>query len=116
MLFSAETDYFVSNRAIIEFVKKAPAAKLLTVPDSYHELLQERPPIRDACRKVICDFFSQKSDSVALVEPCYPLESFDPKTPTYTVTELAVRGAGLVLSAVGIIAGCAMILAGDRRR
>ena len=97
-------------------VKKAPAMKLFTVPDSYHELLQEKEPIREACRKVICDFFTQKSDSVSLVEPCYPLESFDPHTPTYSLTELVIRGAGLALAAVGVIAGFAMILGGDRKR
>lgn len=110
---SAETDYFVHNRAMIEFVKQAPAAKLFTVPDSFHELLQEKEPIRDACRKVICDFFTQKSDSVALVEPCYPLVNFDAaNTSLYSVPELVGRAVGLALAAVGVVAGCAMILGG----
>lgn len=101
------------NRAIIEFVKKAPAAKLFTVPESYHELLQEKEPIRDACRKVICDFFTQKSDSVAQVEPCYPLVNFDAaSTPLYSTPELIGRAVGLVLATAGIVAGCAMILGG----
>lgn len=116
LLRSAETDYFVNNRAIIEFVKKAPAAKLFTVPESYHELLQEKEPVREACRKVICDFFTQKSDSVAQVQPCYPLVDFDAaSTPLYSVAELIGRGAGLVLATVGIVAGCAMILGGRSR-
>ena len=110
---SAETDYFVYNRAIIEFVKRAPAAKLFTVPDSFHELLQEKEPIRDACRKVICDFFTQKSDNVALVEPCYPLVNFDAaSTPLYPVPEVIARGVGLALATMGLVAGCAMILGG----
>lgn len=100
----------------MEFVKKAPAAKLFTVPGTYHELLQEKPEIRSACRKVIADFFLQKSDSVVLVEPCYPLQSFDAsQTPLFTYTELIMRGAGLALAAVGVVAGCAMILAGRSR-
>lgn len=101
------------NRGIIEFVKQAPAAKLFTVPESFHELLQEKEPIRDACRKVICDFFTQKSDSVALVEPCYPLVNFDAaSTPLYSVPELLGRALGLTLATVGVVAGCAMILGG----
>lgn len=101
------------NRAIIEFVKRAPAAKLFTVPESFHELLQEKEPIRDACRKVIFDFFTQKSDSVALVEPCYPLVNFDAaSTSLYSVPELIARGVGLVLATMGLVAGCAMILGG----
>jgi hypothetical protein len=107
---SAETDYFVYNRAIVEFAKKAPSARLFTVPDSYHELLQEKEHTRDACRKVICDFFTQKSDSVTHVDPCFPLERFDITTPTYSVPELVGRGVGLVLAAVGVVAGLAMIL------
>lgn len=115
-MYSAETDYFVSNRAIMEFVKKCPAARLFTVPGTYHELLQEKPEVRDACRKVICDFFLQKADSVSLVEPCYPLEPFDAdRTPLFTYTELIMRGAGLVLAAVGIVAGCSMMLTGRSR-
>jgi hypothetical protein len=128
----------------VAFAKKAPAAKLLTVPDSYHELLQEREPVRDATRKVISlptcihtyipaylpnsptyylpitlkvisDFFSQKSDSVALVEPCFPLLEYDRSRPMYSVPELIGRGGGLLLAAVGFLAGIAMIL-GDRKR
>jgi hypothetical protein len=106
----------VSNRAIVEFVKKLPSAKLLTVPGTYHELLQEKQEIRDACRKVILDFFTQKSDSVALVEPCYPLENFDASTAVlYSYPELMLRGAGLLLAAVGVVAGCAMVLGGRGR-
>jgi hypothetical protein len=113
---SAETDYFVSNRGIMEFVKKAPATRLFTVPGTYHELLQEKPEVRDACKKVICDFFLQKSDSVQLVEPCYPLEVCDTNTkPLFTYKELLMRGAGLMLAAVGVVAGCSMILAGGKR-
>jgi len=115
LILSAETDYFVNNRAIVAFAKKAPAAKLLTVPDSFHELLQEREPVRAATRKVISDFFSQKSDSVALVEPCFPLLEFDHSRPMYSVPELIGRGGGLLLAAAGFLAGIAMIL-GDRKR
>jgi hypothetical protein len=100
----------------MEFVKKAPATRLFTVPGTYHELLQEKPEVRDACKKVICDFFLQKSDSVQLVEPCYPLEVCDTNTkPLFTYKELLMRGAGLMLAAVGVVAGCSMILAGGKR-
>lgn len=115
LILSAETDYLVYNRAMAAFVRKAPAAKMFHVPGAFHEILQEQEPIRDAARKVISDFFNQKSDSVALVQPCYPLVNYDPKTAMYALPELVVRGTGLLLAAVGIVAGFAMIL-GDRRR
>ena len=103
----------MNNRAIVEFVKKAPAAKLFTVPGTFHELLQEKEPTRDACRTVILNFFTQKSDNVSTVEPCYPLESCDARnTPLFSYPELILRGAGLVLATVGVVAGCAMILGG----
>lgn len=114
ILFSAETDYFVYNRAIASFVKKAPAAKMFIVPDSYHEVLQEKELTRDACRKVINDFFNQKSDNVTLVQPCYPLVSYDPTTPLYSLSEIILRGTGVLIATVGIITGVAMIL-GDRK-
>mmetsp|Transcript_24421 Transcript_24421/g.40745 ORF Transcript_24421/g.40745 Transcript_24421/m.40745 type:complete len:379 (-) Transcript_24421:131-1267(-) len=115
LLLSAETDYFVNNRGIYSFAKTAPAAKLFTVPESFHELLLEREPVRDASRKVICDFFTQTSDSVALVEPCYPLVEYDPNTPMYSVPEIIGRSVGLLLAAVGLVTGMAMIF-GDRKR
>lgn len=88
---------------------------MFCVPNAYHELLLEREETRDACRKAIVDFFSQKSDDVSQVQPGYPLITYDPKTPLYSLPELIARGTGLVLAAVGIVAGVAMIL-GDRKR
>ena len=99
----------------MSFFKKAPAAKMFTVPDSFHELLQEREPVRAAVYKVIDDFFNQKSDDVAAVKPCFPLVQCDPNTSIYSFAEFVVRGAGLAMAAAGCIAGLAMMF-GDRRK
>ena len=115
--YSASTDYYVFNRAMIAFVKKAPAARLFNIPDSYHELLLEKETIRNSCKKVIIDFFNQKSDNVNLVQPCYPMEVYDVSNSggIYSYPELILRGTGLVIATVGFIIGVAMIL-GDKRR
>lgn len=97
------------------FINKAPAAKMFRVPNAYHEILYESDTIREAALKVVYDFFTQKSDSVQTVEPCYPLENYDPVTPIYTLTELLIRGTGVVLSVGGMVAGLAMIF-GDKRK
>lgn len=91
------------------FIKKAPNAKMFFVPNSYHEILCENELIRNAALKAIFDYFNQKSDDVHLVQPGYPMENYDPRTPIYTLTELIVRGVGVTLSIGGIIAGLAMI-------
>lgn len=105
----------VNNRAMAMFIKKAPNARMFFVPNAYHEILFEKKETRDAAFKVIFDFFGQKSDDVSLVQPCYPLQYYDPATPIYTLPELIVRGIGISLSIVGIVAGVAMIL-GDKKK
>jgi hypothetical protein len=97
------------------FINKAPAAKMFRVPNAYHEILYENDTIREAALKVVYDFFTQKSDNVQGVEPCYPIENYNPVTPIYTVTELLIRGSGVVLSVAGIVTGLAMIF-GDKRK
>ena len=65
--------------------------------------------------KIVYDFFTQKSDDVGLVEPCYPIEPYDPTTPIYSVPELVVRGVGVALSITGVLVGLAMVF-GDRKK
>lgn len=98
------------------FVKKAPASRMFTAPGACHELLFETETVREATLKVTIDFFSQKSDDVALVQPCFPLIPHDPTAPIYQWPELLVRGTGILLASIAIVAGCAMIVGGERRR
>lgn len=64
--------------------------------------------------KVILDFFCQPMDDVSRVRPCYPLEAFDPSTSMYSTPEIIIRGAGLFVATIGLIAGF-VLLVGDRR-
>jgi len=64
LILSAEHDFLVYNRAMAMFVKKAPAARLFSVPGSYHEILFENDMIRHASLKVALDFFLQPTDDV----------------------------------------------------
>lgn len=89
---------------------------MFKAPGSYHEILYEKESIREAALKVVNDFFTQKSEDVSLVQPCFPLELHNPTDPIYSLPELIVRGVGIFAAAVGIIAGCAMILSGDKKR
>jgi hypothetical protein len=98
------------------FLKKASNARMFFIPGSCHEILFEKDVIRNAALKAILDFFNQKSDDVALVQPGFPMQHYDPATPIYTLAELAIRGVGVTLSIAGIIAGVAMILSDKNRR
>lgn len=117
LILSAEHDYLVYNRAMAMFIHKAPNARLFTIPGSYHEILFESEDILDAANKVILDFFNQKDDDVNAVRPCHPLQEYDGRAYEliYNVPELVVRGIGISLSVIGVIAGIALLL-GDRRK
>lgn len=103
------------NRAMALFVKKAPAVQMFSAPGAYHELLSENETTREAVLKVIGDFFSQKSDDVTAVQPCFPLVLHDPTTPIYSWPEVLLRASGIVLASLGIVAGCAMMVGGGKR-
>lgn len=116
LILSAETDYLVYNRAMAMFVKNPPNAKMFTIPNTFHELLMEKESVRGAVHKVIEDYFNQPTDDVSKVEQVFPLEEYDPSRPIYSVPEMIIRGAGIALSAVGIIAGVAMLMSGSGKR
>ncbi len=116
LLRSAEKDYLVYNRAMAQFVKKAPASKMFCAPGAYHELLCENETVREAVLKVVGDFFSQRADDVADVQPCFPLVAHDATSPIYSWPEILIRAGGIVLASVGIVVGCAMVVGGDKRR
>jgi hypothetical protein len=97
-------------------VQKSPYARMLIVPNSYHEILCEKEEIREAVFKVINDYFSQRGDDVSLVEPVYPLQLYDHRNPIYSWPELIIRGVGVTLSVIGVMAGVAMVLGGGRKR
>lgn len=100
---------------MVAFIKKAPSARLFTIPNSYHELLQENDIIRNSCKKIIIDFFNQRSDNINQIQPCYPIEEYNISNAIYSYPELLLRGTGLVIASIGFIVGVAMIL-GDKRR
>ena len=111
LIISAENDRFVHNRAIREFVKKAPNALLLQAPaPACHELLFEAPSVRGATLKAITDFLSQASDNVSLVTGVYPLTIYDISTPTFTQFEQLLRAAGLIIALAGIGYGTSLVL------
>lgn len=97
------------------FRRKAPAMRLFFAPESYHELLFENNLIRSATKAIIRDFFTQKSDDVSTVELSYPLIEVDPTDSTYSLPELLLRSAGIVLSICGIIIGGVLIITGENK-
>lgn len=111
LVINAENDRFVHNRAIREFVKKAPNAVLLQAPaPACHELFFEEPSIRGATLKAITDFLTQASDNVSLVQGVYPLTAFDVTTPTFTQFEQVLRGTGFIVALAGIGYGASLVL------
>lgn len=113
LILSAEHDFFVYNRAMADFAKKAPNSKLLYAPDTYHELLLESPAVQKSCFNVIGDFFSQDSDDVTRVMPQGHLQLYDLNKPMYSLPEMLFRTVGIVVAALSFSVGLAMLL-GDR--
>lgn len=109
LILAAENDYFVYNRAMIMFIRKATAARMFVCEGARHDLLHEHESARGATKKAILDFFTQKSDNVYLVEPPFSYSQCDRNAPLYSVTESLVRTAGLVAAGVGIAMGLTMI-------
>jgi alpha-beta hydrolase superfamily lysophospholipase len=115
LIVCAEHDYFVYNRAISHFAQHVPNSKVLFAPSSYHEVWAEKDTIRGATLKAICDFFSQKSDDVLLVEPSTPLIVYDHTQPTYSVWEATFRSSGILLATLGVVIGLSMVI-GDTKK
>ena len=58
LILQAGRDQFVMNPDQLIAGKKIPHARLVTFPDSQHEILTERDPIRDRALKQIFEFFN----------------------------------------------------------
>ena len=110
LVVQAEHDIFVYNRAMAMFVQKAPNSLMFFVPDAYHETLHETDAVRGGVKKVIVDFFTQKNNTVAQLQPASPLVPHDPTKPIFSPLETALRLTGFVVGAVGCIVGASMLL------
>jgi hypothetical protein len=109
LIIQAEHDIFVYNRAMAMFVQKAPNSLMYFVPEAYHETLMETEAVRGGVKKVIVDFFTQKSNNVSQVQAASPLTTHDPTKPIFSPLETALRLTGLVIGTVGCIVGASMI-------
>lgn len=117
---SAERDWLVYNRAMEAFVRKAPSSRLLSVPGTFHELLLEAPAAREAVLRVVCDFFSQRSDDVWQLQAPTPLQELAARTDRplalpFSWPEALLRAAGVALASAGIVAGIALMVGGRGR-
>lgn len=109
LIIAAERDRFVFNRAMVSFIQQAPSARMFIVPEARHELLHEKEFIRTGVHKVVCDFFSQKSNDVSEVALSSPLQIYDPNSPLYSLPELIIRASGIFAASVGIAVSLALI-------
>lgn len=115
LIFSSTNDYFVYNRAMETFAFEAPNVKLLTVKDSYHELLFESDDKRIIIENQIIEFFNQKSDNINELTINPEFEVYDKnnkkhlRTNVLTVIELLIRGSLLMIGGVGLITGLSML-------
>lgn len=118
LIVCAEHDYFVYNRAMQEFLKKARSSRLFFCEGAYHDILHEEEYIRGAIRKAIADFFQQSSDNVYALEPPSPLLAHgrDMTLIRYSFSESFFRAVGFALAGVGILTGVALIIMPGRRR
>ena len=129
LILQANDDVFVYNRAISLFARKAPSIRfvllsspflrspslsssirIFTVPDSYHDLLHESPEKRNACYRIILNYFSSQSDDVEKIQPIPPLLQVDETQQIFTWPEIIFRAVGLSVSAVGFVLGISLMV------
>lgn len=109
LILAAENDYFVYNRAMMMYTRKATAARMFVCKDALHDLLHEDESIRGATKKAILDYFTQKTDNAYLVKPPFSYTECDRNSPLYSVTESLFRTVGLVAAGIGIAIGVTMM-------
>jgi hypothetical protein len=79
------------------------------------KVLLETPDKRNACVRVILNFFEQENDDVNEVKPIPPLENHVDKQ-IFSFPELVFRATGLSIAAVGFILGVSLMLGGRSKR
>ena len=62
LLFQAEADRVVDNVAQLRFARWAPVCRLVVVPGARHEILMEKPALREPVIEEIINFFQQAAD------------------------------------------------------
>lgn len=117
LIFNAENDKFVYDRAMKLFLKKTNASQMFTVKGACHDLLHESPGVRHAVVRTILNFFLQHSDNVFLVENEPPLvERVDKNCSLYSMRETVVRAVGIGISSAILVVGCVLIFGRSRIR
>jgi hypothetical protein len=75
----------------------------------------ETPEKRNACVRVILNFFEQETDDVAEVIPIPPL-AIPAEKQIFLLPELVIRATGLTIAAFGFILGVSLMLGGRAQR
>jgi hypothetical protein len=88
--------------------------RIFTVPDSFHDLLHESPEKRNACSRLILNYFSSTTDDVQKVPPIPPLLQVDETQHIFTWPEIMFRAVGLSVSAVGFVFGISLMVGSER--
>lgn len=70
--------------------------------------------MRNACVRVILNFFEQEKDDVMEVSPVPPLQTRDGDKQIFLLPELVFRAAGLSVAALGLIVGVSLVLGGGQ--
>jgi hypothetical protein len=76
--------------------------------------LHEAPEKRNACSRVILNFFSQKVDDVGKVHPIPPMVPVDETQQIFTWPEIIIRAVGLSVSAIGFVFGISLMVGSER--
>ncbi len=59
LLLQAGSDQVVDNRAQKDFCRRCPGCRLVPLAGSQHEILMEKPAIRETARQLIVEFFNR---------------------------------------------------------
>ncbi|NPA25260.1 MAG: alpha/beta fold hydrolase [Deltaproteobacteria bacterium] len=69
LLLQAGNDRVVDNRAQKDFCRRCPGCRLVPMAGSQHEILMEKPAIRETARRMIVEFFNRVISGAGRPDP-----------------------------------------------
>jgi len=115
LIMNATKDFYVYNRAMESFANHAENVQLVTLPDTFHELLCEREEKRNVIENQILNYFHAKSDDIkkCTLHSDFIIYNKNDKiqltNSLQSFAEIVIRGSALIIGSIGMITGLSLL-------
>ena len=115
LIMNATKDFYVYNRAMESFANHAENVQLVTLPDTFHELLFEREEKRNVIENQILNYFHAKSDDIkkCTLHSDFIIYNKNDKiqltNSLQSFAEIVIRGSALIIGSIGMITGLSLL-------